>query len=250
MADCILFGGEKGGTGKSTISVNIAIMASLMGHDVLFIDTDKQRSTSKFFERRNERGVTPSIPCVHIMGKYLHSEIENLSRKYDIIIIDAGGRDSVELRSAMVSPSVSKLYSPLKPSEYDMDTLETLDELTDLSRTYNQNLKAYILFNMCHTHSKSTTTEEAKEIVKEAFSENLKICPITLGHRISYQYSISHSKSVVEYEADEYKRLPPYRAKSYLHKASNELSSLYENIFQENFRNLIPLAWEKEEEIA
>ena len=108
MANCILFGGEKGGVGKSTTAVNIAIMASLMGQDTLFVDTDKQRSTSKFFERRNERGLIPKIPCVHIMGKYLHSEIENLASKYAVVIIDAGGRDSVELRSAMVSSAVSK----------------------------------------------------------------------------------------------------------------------------------------------
>jgi len=239
MANCILFGGEKGGVGKSTIAANLAIMSSLMKKDTLFIDTDKQRSTAKFFERRNEKGLTPIIPCVHIMGKYLHSEINNLASKYEVIIIDAGGRDSVELRSAMVSPAVSKLYSPLQPSEFDLNTLETIDELTELSRTYNQNLETYILLNMCSTHTKITTTNEAKEVIKDAFSENLQLCPVTLGHRISYQYSISHSKSVVEYEAEELKKLPPYRVKKYLHKASNEMSTLYEHVFKEPFKPLI-----------
>lgn len=244
MANCILFGGEKGGVGKSTIAANIAIMSALMGNDTLFIDTDKQRSTAKFFERRTEKALAPKIPCVHIMGKYLHSEIESLASKYEVIIIDAGGRDSVELRSAMVSPVVSKLYSPLQPSEFDMDTLETIDELTELSRTYNPNLRTFILLNMCHTHTKITTTDEAKEIIREAFSENLQLCPITLGHRVSYQYSISHSKSVVEYEAEEIKRLPPYQAKKYLHKASNEMSALYSHIFNQSFKSLIPNEFE------
>jgi hypothetical protein len=112
--------------------------------------------------------------------------------------------------------------------------------LTELSRTYNPNLQTYILLNMCHTHAKITTTDEAKEVIKEAFAENLQLCPITLGHRVSYQYSISHSKSVVEYEAEEIKRLPPYRAKKYLHKASNEMSALYEHVFGCPFKSLIP----------
>ena len=240
MANCILFGGEKGGVGKSTTAVNIAIMASLMGQDTLFVDTDKQRSTSKFFERRNERGLIPKIPCVHIMGKYLHSEIENLASKYAVVIIDAGGRDSVELRSAMVTSAVSKLYSPLQPCEFDMDTLETIDELTELSRTYNPHLQTYILLNMCPTHTRITTTDEAKAVIRDVFAENLQLCSVTLGHRVSYQYSISHSKSVVEYEAEEIKRLPPYRAKKYLHKASNEMSALYQHIFKTPFSSLIP----------
>lgn len=240
MTNCILFGGEKGGVGKSTIAINIAIMSSLMGNDTLFIDTDKQCSATKFFERRNEKEIPPKIPCIHITGKYLHLEIESLASKYEVTIIDAGGRDSVELRSAMVSSAVSKLYSPIQPSEFDMDTLETIDELAELSRTYNPKLTAYILLNMCHTHAKITTADEAKEVIKEAFSESLRLCPVTLGHRISYQYSISHSKSVVEYEAEEIKRLPPYRIKKYLHKASNEMSKLYEHVLSRPFKSLIP----------
>jgi len=236
---CILFGGEKGGTGKSTIAMNIAIMSSLMEHDVLFIDTDKQRSTAKWFARRNEKENLPIIPCVHIMGKFLHSEIESLASRYEVIIIDAGGRDSVELRSAMVCPVVTKLYSPLRPSEFDLDTVETLDELTELSLTYNQNLQTSILFNMCPSHAKTTTVEEAKDVIEETFSDNLCISPITIAHRVAYQHSVSHSKSVVEYEADEIKRLPPYQARKYLYKASKELMALYREIFNEQFTPLI-----------
>jgi len=61
MADCILFGGEKGGVGKSTTAVNIAIMSSLMGSDTLFIDTDKQRPTANFFKRCIKQG---TIKCL------------------------------------------------------------------------------------------------------------------------------------------------------------------------------------------
>lgn len=246
MSNVIVMGGEKGGTGKTTISVNIAIMRALMGYDVLFVDADKQRSGAKFFDRRNGNGVKPEITCVNILGKHLNSELDRMASRYVSIIVDVGGRDSVELRSALVAKSVSNWYSPIQPSEFDMDTLETIEELSELSQTYNSNLKAHIILNACSTHAQTKTTDEAKNIIKESFP-SLHICNTTIGHRVSFKYSISNSCSVVEFEANEYKNLPPYRAQKYLHKASNDIISLYEEIYHEKFLSIIEMATIKEE---
>ncbi len=241
MSNVIVMGGEKGGTGKTTISVNIAIMRALMGCDVLFVDADKQRSGAKFFDRRNGNGVKPDITCVNILGKHLNSELDRMASRYESIIVDVGGRDSVELRSALVAKAVSNWYSPIQPSEFDMDTLETIEELSELSQTYNPNLQAHIILNACSTHAQTKTTDEAKNVIKEAFP-NLSICNTTIGHRVSFKYSISHSSSVVEFEADEYRKLPPYRAQKYLHKASNDMISLYREIYGEEFYSIVEMA--------
>jgi len=246
MSNVIVIGGEKGGTGKTTISVNLAIMRSLMGHDVLFVDADKQRSGAKFFDRRNSNGVKPEITCVNILGKNLHSELDRMASRYESIIVDVGGRDSVELRSALVTKSVSNWYSPIQPSEFDMDTLETLEELSELSQAYNQNLKAHIILNSCSTHAKTKTTDEAELVIRESFP-NLNICNTTIGHRVCFKYSISNSCSVVEFESGEYKKLPPYRAQKYLHKASNDMISLYNEIYNEKFYSIAEMAEFNEE---
>ena len=249
MSNVIVMGGEKGGTGKTTISVNIAIMRALMGYDVLFVDADKQRSGAKFFDRRNGSGVRPEITCVNILGKHLNSELDRMASRYASIIVDVGGRDSVELRSALVAQSVSNWFSPIQPSEFDMDTLETIEELSELSQTYNSNLQTHIILNACSTHAQTKTTDEAKNIIKESFP-SLHICNTTIGHRVSFKYSISHSCSVVEFEANEYKNLPPYRAQKYLHKASNDIISLYEEIYHEKFLSIIEMATIKEEALV
>ncbi len=241
MNNVIVVGGEKGGTGKTTISVNMAIMSALMSKDVLFIDADKQRSGAKFFDRRNGNGVKPEITCVNILGKHLNSELDRLASRYERIIVDVGGRDSVELRSALVAKSVSNWYSPIQPSEFDMDTLETIEELSELSQTYNPNLQAHIILNACSTHAQTRTTEEAKSVIVESFP-NLHVCDTTIGHRVSFKYSISNSCSVVEFEADEYKKLPPYRAQKYLHKASNDIIALYKEIYHEEFYSIVEMA--------
>jgi chromosome partitioning protein len=235
MAICILFGGEKGGTGKSTLSINMAIMSALMGHEVLFIDTDKQRTASQFFERRHEKEIDPPVFCIHLTGGQLHKDIRTHAKKYEIVIIDAGGQDSQELRSAMICPDVSKFYAPLQPSEFDLNTLVTLDQLSSIAKTYNENMTAHILLNMCPTHAKVRTAKEAAELVTQEFQENLNLCESKISHRIPYQYASREAQSVVEWERALINRMPAYQARSYQAKASNEMMALYKEVFAEEF---------------
>ena len=237
MGKAILIGGEKGGTGKSTVATNLSIMLAIMGHDPIVLDCDKQGSSLKFISHRNDKNIKPTPPCVQVVGKFLNSEIEDLASRYEMVVIDAGGRDSVELRAAMASPSVTHIYSPLQPSEFDLETLSTMDELVYLSRAYNQNLNAYILLNLCPTHSKITTTKEAGDLAKTF--DNLNICNTTIGHRIAFQYASSQAKSVVEFESDKISLLPDYQAKNYSHKATDEMIHFYKEAFNEDFNSLI-----------
>lgn len=229
----ILIGGEKGGTGKSTIATNLSIMSCLMGHDVLLLDTDKQASSSKFIGNRNDKGLKPTPTCVQIRGKYLHKEIEDLSKRYEMIIIDAGGQDSIELRSAMACSSVTDLYTPLQPSQFDLNTLSTMDDLVSTAQSFNHKLKAFLIFNQAPTHSKICSLAEAKKFSNEY--ENIHICKSIVSHRIPFQYATSNYMSVVEFELDRIKSMPVWQADKYIPKASIELSSLYEEVFNNKF---------------
>ena len=98
----IAFCGEKGGPGKTTVAINMATMRTKSSHDVLIIDTDEgQTSASEWCTQRDDSGVIPRIPSVQKFGKSLKREALELSNKYEDIIIDAGGRDSPELRGSL-----------------------------------------------------------------------------------------------------------------------------------------------------
>ena len=134
----LLVGGEKGGTGKTTIAVNLAAMRAHKGRDVLLVDTDPQGSASYWTQVRDEGSVTPRVASIQKFGKGVQQELQDLSKRYQDIIIDAGGRDSVELRAALVVANLALV--PIQASQFDLWTLDRMDSLVAQARGFNEKL--------------------------------------------------------------------------------------------------------------
>ena len=64
----ILIGSQKGGPGKTTIAVNLAVEFARQGKDVVLVDADSQRSAARWHADREEQGHTPRIACVEKLG--------------------------------------------------------------------------------------------------------------------------------------------------------------------------------------
>jgi chromosome partitioning protein len=107
----VLIGGEKGGTGKTTLATNLAAKRALAGRDVLLVDADAQGSASYWAQSRDEAGPR-RVACVQKFGKGLKSEVLDLANRYQDI--DAGDRDSPELRAALVV--AGRAYIPVQPT--------------------------------------------------------------------------------------------------------------------------------------
>ena len=121
----ILIGNEKGGVGKSTISVNIAIKYVLDKKDVILVDTDVQGTTANFVAVRNSNNL-PKINCVQKRGDVFDT-LKDLATRYDVVLVDAGGHDSVELRSALVAANV--VIVPIKASQIDLWAADRMNKL-------------------------------------------------------------------------------------------------------------------------
>ena len=98
----LVIGSEKGGCGKSTLAINLAVMSSLEGIDTLLVDADIQGSCNEFSQRRDELGIEPRIRVMMKQGRNLNRELSDLQNRYERIIVDTGGRDSPELRSSLL----------------------------------------------------------------------------------------------------------------------------------------------------
>lgn len=223
----VLIGGEKGGTGKSTIATNIALMLKLAGYDTHLVDCDKQMSSLKLASRRSANEIQPQLICTHLQGDQLQVPLADLSGKYEAVVIDSGGQDSVELRSAMISPSVSLLIVPIQPGFFDVETLMDMNKLVSTSKIYNPNLQSKCLISRASTHYLDTTAEEARSFI-QAELDSLTDLTTVVHDRKPFGYSVATGECVYEYEQ---------RARSKDKKATSEICSLFQEITGIKFSN-------------
>ncbi|PQJ95695.1 division plane positioning ATPase MipZ [Chromatium okenii] len=193
----LLLGGEKGGTGKSTIAVNLSVWLANAGIDVLLIDADMQRTASHFIERRNQLGALPTVHCTEKHGNVFDS-VRDLSTRYEQIIIDAGGRDSEELRTAMVASHL--LYCPLKASQPDIETSVHMNALTQLARSLNPQLQARLLLSMAPTNPVIHEAEQAQSVLTEL--PQFTLSNTIIRERKVYRDAMSDGRGVVEMNND------------------------------------------------
>lgn len=211
----VLIGGEKGGTGKSTLTINMAVCRALEKKEVLIVDADQQGTTNLWSSLRNEKSVMPQIPCIQKQGKQLHKDIISLSDKYETIIIDAGGRDSVELRSAMLV--ADKFVTPIRASQTDAWTLDNMESLITQAMIINEELKSFIMINQGPTNPAITEVEDINSLLKQFPS--FSIIKTIVRDRISFRHAIKEGLGVKELKLVD-------------KKAVNEITELYKEIFK------------------
>lgn len=129
----ITVGNTKGGVGKTTLAVQLAIARALAGRDVWLIDGDRQGTAAAAIAARAEGGRQPGIACAQYAdGPALRGQVQQQRNKWQDIIIDAGGRDSTALRAALILSDV--LLVPFAPRSYDVWALDDMAALVDEAR--------------------------------------------------------------------------------------------------------------------
>lgn len=210
----ILIGGEKGGTGKTTLAIHLAARRTALGHDVLLVDTDKQGSASSWCAIRDEEGRNPRVACVQKFGKTLGADIRAMATKYTDVIIDAGGRDSVELRAAMTIADA--LYIPIQASQFDVWTLDQMDTLVEQAGAINERLRAFTVLNRASPNPSVKEAQDAQAALAEY--EHLRPASAIIRDRIAFRKAAREGCTVGELA----ERDP---------KAVGEITTFYEEVF-------------------
>lgn len=211
----VLIGGEKGGTGKTTLATNLAAMLALEGKDVLLMDTDRQGTASFWAAVREEAEVEVPIACVQKFGKGVASQVRDLAKRYDEIIIDAGGRDSMELRYSL--GVCDRAYIPVQPFQFDIWTIRQMDELVSMAQGLNEKLQAFIVLNRVSTNPAVREDQETRDFVLGENFQHLTLIDPILHERISFRKSARDGLSVIEWRLDK--------------KAVAEMNNFYQEVY-------------------
>ena len=195
----LLIGGEKGGVGKSTITTNIAVEASRRKTQVIIIDTDPQQTSLNWTERRNEsieanKIVGSKISCVFKDGN-IKDIVKDFVTKYDLVLIDASGRDSKSLRTGLTV--ADKFLCPTRASQADLETLPHICQLIDAAKDFNKNLVSKAVISCASTNPSVNEAEKAKSLL-DNFTEYLTLLQTTIMERKIYRDALLKGAGVVE----------------------------------------------------
>lgn len=190
----ITVGSTKGGVGKTTLALNIAIARAMQGRDVWLIDADRQGTASTALAIRGEAGRMPAIATAHYPeGGSLRSQLQHQRGKFQDIVIDAGGRDSTALRAALVLSDL--VLVPFQPRSIDVWAVADIAALIEEARAVRDGLQAFGFLNLADT-SGSDNREAAEALVDYPAIQYLDT---PIRRRKSIANAAGNGMSVLEY---------------------------------------------------
>lgn len=192
----LLIGSEKGGTGKTTIACNLAVALAAAGRDVVLVDADPQASATRWAERRaGQQDGRPVVHSVQRTGNVYQTALD-LAARYEEVVIDAGGRDSRELRSAMLA--ATKVYTPARPSQMDLEAALHIDELAQTASATRTDggAQTIAILTQCPTHHLNAEAEAAKAYLSQ-FTK-MQLSNSTIAERKVYRDAMTAGLGVIE----------------------------------------------------
>jgi chromosome partitioning protein len=182
---------QKGGTGKSTVATNIAACFAAEGREVLLIDADPQHTALDWRADRPDN--QPLLQTIGLPVRNLHQELEPFRRKYEVIIIDGGGRITATARAAVMVSDF--LIVPILPSKPDL--LSTQDFFREVINevTAVKDIQGAILINQVQTGT--LINREVREHLKEL---HYPVFDTVLHLYVAYKEAMAAGLSVMEYD--------------------------------------------------
>jgi len=130
----IVFANEKGGSGKSTSAVHVAVALAAMGRKVAAIDLDtRQRTLGRYLDNRAETAKRAGLQLpqpVHTTfvpapGALITESLNAMAEEVEFLIIDTPGRDDDYVRNAI--STADTLITPINDSFVDLDLIGQVD---------------------------------------------------------------------------------------------------------------------------
>jgi chromosome partitioning protein len=176
---------QKGGVGKTTLTVHLAVAALRAGERVLILDADPQGSCVTWASLRDRE--EPHVERIEPADVAARLE-QASSEGYSLALVDTQPRASSSL--ALLLRAVDYAIVPLRPSAFDLATLEQ-----SLSIVEAAGRPGAIVLNACP--SRSAEVAETRESIADL---SLPLAPIEIGERRIYSRAVGSGQAVVEFQ--------------------------------------------------
>ncbi|WP_221066630.1 ParA family partition ATPase [Methylomagnum ishizawai] len=181
---------QKGGVGKTTLSVNLAAALALSGQRSLLIDADPQGSALDWQAARKGGSL---FPVVGLAKPILHKDVPGLAAGYDHVVIDGPPRVNELAKSAILAADA--ILIPVQPSPYDVWAADEIVKLIQEVALYKESLRG--LFAITR---KIGNTAIGRDVAAALKGYPYPVAATAIGQRVVFAESAATGLSVLEAE--------------------------------------------------
>jgi chromosome partitioning protein len=185
MGQIITIAQQKGGAGKTTLAVNLAVAFAAQGRRVALLDTDPQGSLGRWFMARRDRPGVAGLEFSTASAWGVSYEAEKLRKLHDLVIVDTPPKVDADLRPALREADL--VLVPVASSHVD---LWAVDGVLDL--VAREGRRALLVMNRA-----KAGTRLADEVALAA-AEKATVAHATLGQRVAYAETMGQGLAVCE----------------------------------------------------
>jgi chromosome partitioning protein len=185
-----LIGSLKGGSGKSTITFNLAVWLSLAEQSVLAIDADPQATLTDVVDVRTEEEYEPPVM---LGSKKLLADRKELDQ-YDEVLVDVGTADLHSFKQAIAV--ADRIVVPVPPSQADIWSTQRFLRLIDSVVSDSRRPEVMGFINRADTHRAIRESDEAAAALVSL--PGIKFIKTRLAQRTAFRRSFSEGLAVFE----------------------------------------------------
>ena len=186
MGQVITIAQQKGGAGKTTLAVNLAVGFARAGKSVALMDTDPQGSAGRWFMTRLENSEDPGLEFSTASAWGVTYEVRKLAEKFDIVIIDTPPKADSDLRPALRAADL--VLIPVATSHLDLWAVEVVLYLAD-----RENKPATIVM----TRNRAGT-RLAADVAAKAAELDASVAKTPMANRVIYAETLGQGRAALE----------------------------------------------------